>query len=149
MIPCIGNIWSVWQEADLFLITTNSTLTSGRLVMGRGIAREARDRFPGLDYTLGMHIDWSCGNQGTYGLFVSPLWPEKKLGLFQVKRHFSQQADLELITYSTRLLRDWCIAHPDASVHLNFPGIGNGRRPITEVMPIIAQLPDNVQVWRR
>jgi len=38
-----GDMWSVYDRADLFLVTTNSTLTkSGKLVMSAGIARQAR-----------------------------------------------------------------------------------------------------------
>jgi hypothetical protein len=43
-----GNMWSAYPQADLFLITTNSTLKNdGCLVMGKGIALEAAQRFPG------------------------------------------------------------------------------------------------------
>ena len=52
-----GDMWSVFSEADLFLITANATLTlQGKLVMGTGIAKEARDRFPGLDQALGKAV---------------------------------------------------------------------------------------------
>lgn len=46
-------MWTAYDDADLFLITTNSTLKkNGVLVMGRGIARQACDRCPGLDTAL-------------------------------------------------------------------------------------------------
>ena len=116
--------------------------------MGRGIARQARDRFPGLDVALEKQILNVCGNpstllragQGQYSLLVSLRWPEARLGAFQVKRHYGQPASLELIRQSTAVLCAWCIEHPDASVHLNFPGIGNGR--LSRVLPIIMSLPD-------
>jgi hypothetical protein len=41
----------------------------------------------------------------------------------------------------------WCAEHPDASVHLNYPGIGNGRLRREDVLPIIALLPDQVTIW--
>lgn len=88
-----GDMWTAYEPADLFLITTNSTIhRDGALVMGRGIARQAKERFPDLDVTLGRHIQALCGNQGEYGLLVSPRWPAAKLGAFQVKRHYSQTA---------------------------------------------------------
>lgn len=41
-----GDMWSSYDEADLFLITTNATITTrGALVMGRGIARQANDAY--------------------------------------------------------------------------------------------------------
>ena len=40
-----GNMWDSWDDADLFLITTNAVIkVNGELVMGRGIALEARQR---------------------------------------------------------------------------------------------------------
>ncbi|HRQ42154.1 MAG TPA: hypothetical protein PLD25_29900 [Chloroflexota bacterium] len=141
-------MWSIYDEADLFLITANATTTTrGALVMGRGIARQAKERFPGLDATLGGHIQALCSNQGIYGLLVSPRWPAAKLGAFQVKRHYSQPAIMELIQRSTAALCAWCVEHPDAIVHLNYPGIGNGRLRRENVLPIIAQLPEQVTIW--
>ena len=115
--------------------------------MGRGIARQARNRFPGLDAAFARQIRQICGNHGQYGLLVSPRWPEARLGAFQVKHHDSQLANLELIRYSTAMLRAWCTVHPDAQVALNYPGIGNGHLHREAVMPIIAQLPEQVTIW--
>jgi hypothetical protein len=146
-----GNMWSAFSEVDLFLITTNATIKrNGALVMGRGIARQARDRFPGLDTAMGRQILSVCGNhstllrpgQGEYGLLVSPRWPQAKVGAFQVKRHYGQPANLELIRHSTAVLQTWCAEHPNAQIAVNFPGIGNGRLPREDVLPIIMQLPD-------
>jgi hypothetical protein len=58
-----GDMWTAFDEATLFLLTTNATIKrNGALVMGRGIARQARDRFPGLDAALGKQILSVCGN---------------------------------------------------------------------------------------
>ena len=143
-----GDMWTAYAAADLFLITTNATITiRGALVMGRGIARQAKERFPGLDVALGRQIQALCGNQGIYGLLVSLRWPAAKLGAFQVKRHYSHPASLELIRHSTVALCAWCADHPDAQVALNFPGIGNGRLRREAVLPIVSQLPEQVIIW--
>lgn len=115
--------------------------------MGRGIARQARNRFPGLDTALGQQILSVCGSQGEYGLLVSPRWPKARLGAFQVKRHYSQPASLELIQHSTAALCTWCFEHPGASIQMNFPGIGNGSLRREDVLPIVAQLPDQITIW--
>lgn len=115
--------------------------------MGRGIARQAKERFPGLDLALGTQIQTICGSLGKYGLLISPRWPEAKLGVFQVKRHYSQPANLALTQLSTIALCVWCDEHPDAGVHLNFPGVGYGRLRREEVLPIITQLPAQVTIW--
>jgi hypothetical protein len=149
MILMKGDMWSAWDEADLFLITTNSTLRqSGHLVMGRGVARQARDRFPGLDLSLGDQIATGCGSGGVYGLLVSPRWPRAKLGAFQVKRHWAHPAELGLIWLSVNSLIRWDMGYPGHTIHLNFPGIGNGGLSADEVMPLIEALPNNVYVWR-
>jgi hypothetical protein len=142
-----GDMWTAYDEADLYLITTNSTITDGALIMGRGIARQARDRFPGLDKALGRQILNTCGSLRQYGLLVSPRWPEAKLGAFQVKTHYDKPASLALIQHSTAALQAWCAAHPTALVCLNFPGVGNGRLPRDQVLPIIQLLPANVIIW--
>jgi len=149
MILEYGDMWSVWSETDLFLITANSFVKrNGCLVMGAGIARQARDRFPGLDATLGQAIRESCGHLGKYGLLISPRWPASRLGLFQVKYHWNTEALPELIQRSAEKLTAWASAHPDCRIDLNFPGIGNGRLHPAQVLPIVGQLPDNVHVWQ-
>jgi len=149
MILEYGDMWSVWSETDLFLITANSFVKrNGCLVMGAGIARQARDRFPGLDATLGQAIRESCGHLGKYGLLISPRWPVSRLGLFQVKYHWNTEALPDLIQRSTEKLTVWAGAHPDCRIDLNFPGIGNGRLRPDQVLPIVGQLPDNVHVWQ-
>lgn len=143
-----GDMWSVYEDADLFLITTNSAVSrDGTLIMGRGIALEAKQRFPGLSRALGQQILKTCGSLGSYGLLISSRWPEAKLGAFQVKTDPHQSASLGLIQKSTTALCAWCKEHPQASVHLNFPGIGYGGLLREKVLPIVEQLPETVCIW--
>jgi hypothetical protein len=146
-----GNMWDVYDEADLFLITANSFVKQdGRLVMGAGIAKEALARFPSIDLRLGQSIQFEDKHLGVYGLLVSFNWEfGQKLGLFQTKRSYKDDANLSIIEKSTDALIDWCKYHPDAKVHLNFPGIGYGHLKPASVIPIIVWLPDSVSVWRR
>jgi len=138
-----GNMWSVFDTVNYFVITTNSMLkNNGAVVMGRGIAKQARDRFPGLDVEIGQAIKARCGSGGAYGLILG-----HKIGVFQVKRHWADEADLELIALSAGQLADEAIAHPDLTFALNFPGIGNGKLAYSDVKPLLDVLPDNVQVW--
>ena len=142
-----GNMWSAYPQADLFLITTNSTLkNNGCLVMGKGIALETAQRFPALPHKLGIAV----AREGTtYGLLVAKNWPNAKIGAFQVKTDWRKPALPELITLSTQMLSDWCTNHPDAQVHLNFPGVGAGGLYAGLVLTIIRELPDTVTVWRK
>lgn len=135
-----GDMFSVFGISDWFLITTNAIIKkNGALVMGAGIARTCRDKWPGLDVKLGSAIR---KNGPEYGVILG-----RKLGIFQVKTHFKDEADLELIAMSARKLAVIAAARPDKRFDLNFPGIGNGKRSYDEVRPLLDVLPDNVHVW--
>jgi hypothetical protein len=140
-----GDMWSVFEQADLFLVTTNHVVTrDDKLVMGAGIARQALDRFPDLDKALGKAV-LAAGTP--YGLLVSPRWPEAKLGAFQTKGEWKAGASPALINFSTHMLLEWCEEHPTAQVHLNMPGVGLGGLPLEVVLPILEPLLDTVNVW--
>lgn len=144
-----GNMWDVFNLVDHFLITTNSSIkNNGELVMGRGIAKQARDIWPNLAQQAGeqicqaLGVPHKYGLKGKYGVILGP-----RIGLFQVKYHFRDQASLDLIQYSTQSLLGYATDHPEKAIALNFPGIGNGGLRADLVKPIIDILPDNVQVW--
>lgn len=148
MILRQGNMWDAWDKADLFLITANSAIKDdGSLVMGAGIARQARDRFSGLDKALGARIQEICGNHGVYHLLISENWPKAKLGLFQTKRSPSYRSTTDIIEPGTMALKWWAALHHDKEIHLNYPGIGLGGMTKDIVYPIIKWLPDNVFIW--
>lgn len=149
-----GNIWDIWDTADLFLFTGNSTVTQeGRLVMGRGLAREVRDRFPNVDYALGQEI-LKQGHKTSrgleYGLIVSPRWPEAKLGVLQVKYNWKDNADRVLINNSLIDIAMWSVENKGKQIHLNMPGIGNGGLPVgptlDQVWGILKDFP-SITVW--
>ncbi|HQN37752.1 MAG TPA: hypothetical protein PLY01_07950 [Caldisericia bacterium] len=140
----------IFREGNLFkengfkLVTTNSCLTKDcRLVMGRGAAKELKVISPGIDRIFGKMIRKACGHLGLYGLLISPPY-----GIFQVKNNFADKAKLEIISYSLRLL-DFKARDTDQIIHLNYPGIGNGRLTKEEVRPLLEILPDNVHIWER
>jgi len=151
MTSIYGNIWSIFGKTDLFCITTNSYIKkNGCLVMGKGLALEARRKIPGIDQRFGQEITLSGGHLGSYGLIVLEIEnPCRQIvGGFQVKKYFKNQADLKIIKYSTEKLL--LLARTlKIRIDLNFPGIGNGRLKKEEVLPIIEKLPDNVYVWEK
>jgi hypothetical protein len=134
-------------DADLFCITTNSFIRNdGSLVMGAGIARQARDKLPGLAQNVGNHIEENVGHLNVYGLLL----PETRsaLAFFQVKQHWRNNADVQLIIHSSRQLKQWVESRPqEPDVHLNYPGIGNGGLDRGDVAPIVTAWPSNVHVW--
>jgi hypothetical protein len=142
MILKTGNMWD--EPADLYFCTANSTLThDGRLVMGKGSAREMRDRYPGIDKMFGQH----CKPGGKYGTLVNR-YGNVLLGAFQTKCNWREPSSPDLIQYATSKLL-WICGHYDYTIFLPFPGIGCGGLTEDEVLPIISVLHDNVAIWRR
>ncbi len=149
-----GNMWDAWDDANLFLITTNSAIKiNGELVMGRGLALEAKKRDSQIAIYFGRalaHVQKSAKSANeSYGLIIPNLWPYRIEGMFQTKNHFRNKAHIKLIQMSTDMLSAWCLAFPAMNVHLNYPGIGNGQLDRKVVEPIIASLPNNVTIWSK
>ena len=145
-----GNMWDIKEHTDLFLITTNSYIKkNGAVVMGKGIAKTVKDKYPGIDKVFGELINSKAGHLGKYGMFVNPLWPQNNLGIFQVKFHFRYSASMNLIKYSIKKLLEFNDYHYKSNfrIDMNFPGIGNGRLSIRDVKPILDILPDNIHIW--
>jgi hypothetical protein len=142
-----GDLWSEIGRANLILVTTNAVVTrSGRLVMGRGAAREARDRFPGFDADLGAAI---LGSPSPYGVAVAQrdYHPVTWLGAFQVKHHWKDRAQPDLIAFSVERLAT--ITNRYARIAMNFPGIGNGGLQPEVVLPLLQKLPNHVFIYHR
>lgn len=138
MIEVVGNLWA--YPADYRVITTNGSVKSnGCCVMGRGCAKEARDRYPGLDRELGFQIA-NCGNTVLY-------FEEYKLLSFPVKHKWMEKADRKLINRSADGLSKWIkYLGEDRKFVMPKPGCGNGGLQWENVRPLIAHLPDNVYV---
>ncbi len=145
-----GDMWDRFGKVDLFCITTNGVITKdGRLVMGAGIAKEARDRLPGIDKDLAEAI------QNKSGFFLHRLKRSlqvrnhvaQMIVAFQVKEHYKSNANLNLIRESCLALFSEILDRPKITIALNFPGIGYGGLSRNKVLPIISLLPDNVEIW--
>lgn len=136
-----GDMWSVFDEVDYFCFTANNVVTSsGRLVMGAGIAKQVRDRFPGIDKKFGTYLN--VLNRDVYGLMLV-----NSIIAFQTKRQFMNLSCIEVIKQSTNELSSKAAIIPSKKYCLNYPGIGHGGLPKSIVEPIIQTLPDNVQIW--
>lgn len=145
----IGNMFDDTNQlfTTNILITTNSFIKKdGTLVMGRGAALEYKNKFSSfnVDKMWGDMIKEACGHLGMYGVIV-----EGRYGIFQVKRHFKDKADLDLIRYSIAWLLIRAIEKPQEEFHVNYPGIGFGRLRKEDVAPLLQVLPDNVFIWKK
>lgn len=159
-----GNMWDVFGKTDLLMITTNPILTKyNRVVMERGIAKQAADRFYQLPLDFGKKV-LAATHEQDYADPLAPIYTGvigqydgQLIGWFMVKDHWASPAKLEIIERSTRELHkslyftsflDGKRSIPkDFRVDLNFPGIGNGKLKREDVLPLLEVLPDNVHVW--
>lgn len=146
-----GYLWN--YPADWYCVTTNGSLThNGLAVMGAGVAKQARDRYPDLPKRLGKIVQ---GDQKAWGRPQLVAFPKEKTGydrnliMFPTKYEWTDEfSSLDLIKESALLLKhlaNWRIFKTFA---LTRPGCGNGNlRWEQDVRPIIQSiLPDNVHV---
>ena len=129
-----GNLWDFWDAGEWVAITTNGAVRKdGRLVMGRGCAREARDRFPNVDKVLGGLV-LRRGN-------VPHVEHGARIVTFPVKHHWRERADLDLIRASaTALARTW---FDDRRLYIPRPGCGNGGLRWEDVKPVLEPILDD------
>lgn len=140
-----GNMWDVYGNTDLFLVTTNPVINkSGGLVMGRGIAKEFATRFPEGPKEFARLVR-AFPSHYVRTLTYTPVFGEQTVGYFMVKDHWAEPAKLSIIMRSTAELMDRAPLYK--RIDLNFPGIGNGGLDREVVLPIISALPDNVHIW--
>ncbi len=136
-----GNLWEI--RCDLRVVTTNGDVNArNRAVMGRGCAREAKERFPGLEYHFALLLR-AHGNRVMRLLKPCPANGGAALASFPVKYHWREEADLELISRSARQLVALADTFGYARVALPRPGSGNGRLSWEDVRPILAEILDD------
>lgn len=95
MIESKSDIWN--SDADYICVTTNGIVKhNGALVMGAGIAKQARDRYPGIDQTLGEAVRLL----GNIPLIVNTGGNKPNIISLPTKNHWKDKSDLELIVKS-------------------------------------------------
>jgi hypothetical protein len=125
----IEDLLDLWEVAcDARCITTNGTVKpNGRGVMGRGCAKQAKDRLLGLEITLGAQLR----QHGNHVAILSRTGDKRAptpLVMFPVKHAWYQKADSDLIKQSARELVTLTAAQGWQRVVLPRPGCGNGGR---------------------
>lgn len=140
-------LWTPVELPVVYAVTTNAMVTAKGLVMGRGAALQARNKIPGIAQEAGWALK---GDRSYYWRIVRPPTEEKAgFGVFQVKYHWGETANLKLIEKSVRHLAEWCSLNPAVTVRMNYPGIGNGKRTTEEVEPLLEPLPNTVWICLR
>lgn len=76
-----GDIWDYHSKGRWIVITTNGTVkNNGEAVMGRGVALQAKQRFPQLPKKVGSWMSYFGGQGNQAGIFQ-----EEKIVSFPVK----------------------------------------------------------------
>jgi len=134
MIEVIGDIWDI---GTVKVITTNGIVKNNmRAVMGAGVAKEARDKFPGIDLTLGVMIN-NFGNR-PHLINLDPV-----IVSFPTKWHWKEKADIKLIEKSAHNLVKIADALNFTFVSMPRPGCGNGGLAWEDVRKVIEPILDH------
>jgi hypothetical protein len=133
-----GNLWDV--AADLRAITTNPIVNRrDEAVMGRGCAREAKSKVPGIE----RHFARLLRAHGNRVMLLSRLRDGSRLASFPVKHHWKEEADPRLIRRSAQQLVALADKFGYERVVIPRPGCGNGRLSWEEVGPVLAGILDD------
>lgn len=134
------DLWGA--PCDARCVTTNGTITArGRGVMGRGVAKQAAQKYQHLPLYLGRYLR-AHGNH--VGVLIEESVQHPALVVFPVKHEWSDRADLDLIARSATELMALIEARGWETVLLPRPGCGNGQRTWEEVREVIELVLD----WR-
>lgn len=128
MLETVGDIWQ-YADSGIIVITTNGSLTpDGRAIFGRGVARQAAVRFPGLAEKtgrllaeLGSHV-FDLG----YGIVTFPV-EETPWSL----------PDLRIIARSAQELRALADVSGWLKIVVPRPGCGGGGLAWQDVKPLL------------
>ena len=141
MIESTGNIWNGLEDpqVDAICVTTNGVLKrNGALVMGAGIALQARQMFPGIDAIAGPLVELR-------GNVVHPLWTANgtRIVSFPTKNNWLDQSSISLILRSAGQLVELADNNHWGRVLLTRPGCGNGGLSWVVVRKVIEPLLDD------
>lgn len=130
-----GNLWN-FHPASPVCITTNGIIKkNGQLVMGAGIALQAKMQFPNLPYKLANLVR-------DYGNHVFYL-DEENLFSFPTKNDWRDKSDIDLITNSCMQLVGLSTKFGFTQVYLPKPGCANGQLSWPAVDKVISEILDD------
>ena len=139
------DIWSFLNDptTDAICVTTNGIVkANGELVMGKGIALEAKLKFPSLPKIIGDKIKL-LGHKLHY---ISTLQTTTKpifIVAFPTKFNYKDSSDINLIKKSCTELVEFCNEMKLKKIYLPRPGCGNGGLNWEDVKKEISLLLDD------
>ena len=145
-----GNIWLAPLPV-IIVVTTNSQLDkNGYLVMGAGIALEAKQKIPNIAADAGKIVEKFGRKYGFQSLRHGRVPGKPGYGIFQTKMSWAGDASLDLVEYSASMLAPYAQYNADIPIRLNYPGIGLGRLAKEQVRPVLEKYlgnSENVSVY--
>lgn len=132
-----ANVWDFHKGNNYVGVTTNGIVQNGQLIMGGGIALEAKNKFRLLPYTLGTLVTL----HGNHVYFMGT----EKVFSFPTKQEVWLDSKLDLIEQSCQELKAQMVKLPDAEgFYLVRPGCGLGGLDWeTQVKPLIIKYFEN------
>ena len=139
MLEVKGNAWDVYLDYDVLCLTTNGFVkNNGECVMGAGIAKTAKQKFPKVPRILGDYIK-KYGNR----CFKIAKVNDTHLVSFVVKHVWWDKADMDLIRKSCKEVTEMADKFGWEKILLPRPGCGNGKLNWNDVKPVLADLLDD------
>jgi hypothetical protein len=138
MIEMVGDLWTQ-SDADAICITTNGYIRKdGSAAMGRGCAKQAREKIKGIEFKLGRALK-TFGNKVAYlGKYNGQV-----ILSFPVKNHFNDHAEIDIIAKSANELKYIADNHEFKKIMLPRPGCGYGHLSWTEVRQVLRSILDD------
>jgi hypothetical protein len=128
MIETLGDIWE-YAVSSVIVITTNGSLTrDGRAIFGRGVAKQAALRYPGLADKLGRLI--AVGGNHVFDLGAG-------IVTFPVEETPWSLPDLRIIARSVQELRLLADRSGWERIIVPRPGCGGGGLAWQDVKPLL------------
>ncbi len=128
MLETVGDIWE-YRGSAVIVITTNGSLTrDGRAVFGRGVARQAAARYPGLAERLGRRLTEDGNHVFDLGCGIVS---------FPVEETAWSLPDLRLIARSAEELRLLADCSGWRQIVVPRPGCGGGGLAWLDVRPVL------------
>jgi hypothetical protein len=140
---CKGDMFVSVPDEPVFFTANNVVKNNGELVMGAGAALACKRHHPELPLRFGRMLQ-GLFDVDRYGVLYDPA---TKRGAFQVKKHYKDDADLDIIWHSAVALIG--VTRLIGRVNVNFPGIGLGNLGRDEVLEHIQYVwrDEDVCVW--
>lgn len=134
MLEQVCNIFT----KSIFCITTNGIVKSnGELVMGAGVALEAKKRYPNLPYFIGLHVREKGNIPGIFNYY------KETIISFPTKDHFKNKSNIDLIINSARDIVIIANMYKLNEIYLTRPGCGLGGLDWNYVRDKISPILDN------